>query len=176
MYKRQLHREPIPPRSLIQPRPPLCRLATRRLRLPCRVRAASPFGRTDEQRLLCELPRPSVRRANSPPRVLRPPPPLAVVTAPAPAALPAQKVPIPSGHDRAEHARTPLVRLPSPLTSRPPQRPTWIPSVLMLNYNSGIPSHVIRTLTGRGSNRPSPRATPPCATSFLAGRQFYQST
>ena len=45
----------------------------------------------------------------------------------------------------------------------------------MLNYSSGIPPGVIRTLTGHGSNRSSLRATPTCATSFLAGRRPYQS-
>ena len=46
-----LNRESIPPRSLIRPRPPFRLLATRHLRLPCRLRAASPLGRADEQPL-----------------------------------------------------------------------------------------------------------------------------
>ena len=48
---RALHREPIPPRSWIWPRPHLQRLATRRLRLPRYIRAESPLGRADEQPL-----------------------------------------------------------------------------------------------------------------------------
>ena len=60
-------------------------------------------------------PRPSARRANTPPRVPRPRPPVAVVTAPALAVSPAPTVPIPSGRDRAEPVGIPLSRLsPSP--------------------------------------------------------------
>ena len=51
-----------------------------------------------------------------------------------------------------------------------------MPSALLLDYSSGIPPRAIRTLTGRRSNKPSLRATPPCATSFLAGRQPDQPT
>ena len=60
--------------------------------------------------------------------------------------------------------------------SHPPQRPACISSALLLNYSSGIPPRAIRTSTGRRSNKPSLRATPPCATSFLAGRQPDQPT
>ena len=41
--------EPTPPGSLIRPRPPLRRLATRHLQLLCCLRAASPLGRAEEQ-------------------------------------------------------------------------------------------------------------------------------
>ena len=51
-----------------------------------------------------------------------------------------------------------------------------MPSALLRNYSSGIPPRVIRKLTGRGSNRPSLRVTPPCATSFVTGRNPYQPT
>ena len=44
-----LHREPTPLRSRTWQRSPLRRLATRHLRLPCRLRVASPLGRADEQ-------------------------------------------------------------------------------------------------------------------------------
>ena len=114
-------------------------------------------------------PRPPARRANTPARVLRPQAPLAVAAAPAPAALPAPTVPIPSGRDRAEPVGTPL-------TSRPPQRLTWLPSALLPSHSSGIPPRAIRTLIGRGKNGPSLRATPPCDTSLSTGRQPYQTT
>ena len=58
LFPRQaLHRELIPPRSLIRPRPPLHRVATLHLRRPCRLRAASPLGRADEQPLALALRR-----------------------------------------------------------------------------------------------------------------------
>ena len=47
--RRPHHREPIPPRSLIRPRPTLRRMAARHLRLPCRLRDASPIGCAEEQ-------------------------------------------------------------------------------------------------------------------------------
>ena len=47
--RRALHREPISPGLLIRPRSPLRRLATRRIRLPYRLRVASPLGHADEQ-------------------------------------------------------------------------------------------------------------------------------
>ena len=130
-----LDREPTPPRSLIRPRPPLRRLATRRLRMPCRLRAASPLGRAEEQSLQRRTvaaaaaepptvdygfgpggaPCPSAGRANTPPRVPRPRPPLAVATASAPATSPAPTVPISSGRDHAEPVGTLLSRFsPSP--------------------------------------------------------------
>ena len=186
--RRARHRKPIPPRSLIRPSaflplgdpapstalPPSGRISTRTRRrtaaatgtaLPAADYGFGPGG----------VPRPFERRANSPPRVPRPRRPLVVVTAPAPAASPAPTVPIPSGRDHAEPMGTPLVRLPPLLTSRPPPRPTWMPSALLQNYSSRILPRVIRTLTGRGSNRPSVRATSPCATSFLAGRPYQSS-
>ena len=51
-----------------------------------------------------------------------------------------------------------------------------MPSALLLNYISGIPPRAIYTLPGRGNNRPSLRARPPCATSFFTGRQPYRLT
>ena len=47
--RRAPHREPSSPRSLIRPRSPLRHMATRRLRLPCRLRAVSLLGRAKEQ-------------------------------------------------------------------------------------------------------------------------------
>ena len=41
---------------------------------------------------------------------------------------------------------------------------------LLLNFSSVIPPRVLRTPTGGGSNRPSPRAKPRCAISFLGRR------
>ena len=185
--RRALRREPIPSRSLIRPRSPFRRLATRRLRLPCRLRAAFPIGRANEQplplALLCLLL-------------------IIMVSGPAGPLVHPQGVLTPRreshGRDRLWPSLRPLL-LPShlprrypfrpaatapslleflfqdfhpPLTSCPPQRPTWMPSALLLNYSSGIPPRVIDTLTGRGSYRPSLRATPPCATSFVVGRQL----
>ena len=49
--RRALHREPTSPQSRIRPLLPFRRLATRRLRLPCRLRAASPLGCAEEQPL-----------------------------------------------------------------------------------------------------------------------------
>ena len=49
-------------------------------------------------------------------------------------------------------------------------------SALLPSYSSEIPLRAMRTLTGRENNRPSLCATPPCATSFLAGRHPYQPT
>ena len=63
-----------------------------------------------------------------------------------------------------------------PLTSRPPQRPAWMPSALRPSHNSGILPRAIRTLIGRRNNRPSLRAMPPCDTSLLTGRHPYQTT
>ena len=63
---RALHREPIPPRSLVRPRPPLRRLATRHVRLPCRLRAALPLGRADEQPLPLPLSRLLLNMASGP--------------------------------------------------------------------------------------------------------------
>ena len=51
-----------------------------------------------------------------------------------------------------------------------------MPSALLPRRNSGSPPRFIRTLIGRGNNRPSLRATPPCSTSLLSGRQPYQTT
>ena len=51
-----------------------------------------------------------------------------------------------------------------------------MPSALLPSCSSGIPPGATRTLTGRGSNRPSLRATPSCVTSLVAGHHFYQRT
>ena len=107
-------------------------------------------------------PRSSTLRANTPPRVPRPlllPPRLPRRNPFRPAAT------APSLCDLF------FLDFRPPLTSRPPQRPTWMPSALPLNCSSGSPPRVVRTLTGHASNRSSLRATPPCATSFLAGRR-----
>ena len=64
-------------------------------------------------------PRPSTRRANTPPRAPRLQLPAPVVMAPAPASLSIPTVPLPSGPDRAEPAGTPFLRV-SPLTDTPP--------------------------------------------------------
>ena len=155
--------------------PPSGRISTRTRRRTAAAAGAAPpavdygFGPGGARR-------PSARRVSIPPRVPRSPSPLAVVTVPAPAASPALTVPIPSGPDHAEPVGTPLLRLPPHLTPRPPQRSTWMPSALLLNFSSGILPRAIRTLTACTSNRPSLRATPPCVTSLLAGRHAYQPT
>ena len=120
------------------------------------------------------VPRPSVRRANTPPRFPRPRPPLAVPTAPAPAASPAPMAPIPSGRKRAEPMSTPILRI-SPFPDVP-FATTANPWALLPSHNSGIPPHAIRTLIRRGNNRSSLGATPPRGTSLLTGRQPYQTT
>ena len=185
--RRELHREPIPPRSLIRLRPPLRRLATRHLRLPYRLRAASPLGRAAEQPLVLALR-----------RLL-----LIMVSGPAGPLVHPHGVLTPRreshGRDRLRPSLRPLLlphhlarRYPSrraatasslreplfldvypPLTSRPTQRPTWMPSALLLDYSSGIRPSAIRRLTGREIRRLSLRATRPCATSFLVGRHPY---
>ncbi|CAN0471722.1 unnamed protein product, partial [Laminaria digitata] len=56
--QRALHMEWIPPRPLVRPHPLLRRLATPRLRLNCRLRAASRLGRAGKRPLplaLCSL-------------------------------------------------------------------------------------------------------------------------
>ncbi|CAN0584579.1 unnamed protein product, partial [Laminaria digitata] len=56
--QRALHREWIPPRPRVRPHPLLRRLATPRLRLNCRLRAASRLGRAGKRPLplaLCSL-------------------------------------------------------------------------------------------------------------------------
>ena len=65
-------------------------------------------------------PRPSARRANTPPRVPRPRPGPPTAATPAPAASPVPTVPIPSDRDRAELVETPLLRLTPPLGDTPP--------------------------------------------------------
>ena len=128
LSRRSPHREPIPPRSLIRPRPPLRHRATRPLRLPCSLRAASPLGRAEAATASSTepaavdygvgpdaAPRSSARRTTTVQRVPRPRSPLALATAPAPVAPPAPTVPIPSSRDRAEPVDTPIaVRSPSP--------------------------------------------------------------
>ena len=66
LARRARHKEPIPTRSLIRPRPPLSRLVTRRLRLPCRFRATSPLGRANEQPLPLALRRLMLIMVSSP--------------------------------------------------------------------------------------------------------------
>ena len=130
--RRALHREPISPGLLIRPRSPLRRLATRCIRLPCRLRVASSLGRTVAPTGTApptvhhgfgphETPRPSARRANTPQRAPRPWIPLVAAKPPAPAPSPVPTVLIPSGGDRADPVKTPLSILPSPRASRPPQ-------------------------------------------------------
>ena len=96
------------------PLPPSGRISTRTRRRTATAAGAEPpdvdYGVGPGGAL-----RPSARRTITPPRVPRPPPPLAVATSPAPAASPALTVPISSGRDRAEPVGTPVVRLsPSP--------------------------------------------------------------
>ena len=57
------------------------------------------------------------------------------------------------------------------LMHRPSPRLTWMPSAQLPNFSSVILLRAIRTPTGLGNKRLSPRATPPCATSPLAGRK-----
>ena len=59
-------------------------------------------------------PPPSARRANTPPRVLRPRPAPPATTTPAPAASPVPTVQIPSDYDRAKPVGTPLLWLAPP--------------------------------------------------------------
>ena len=63
-----------------------------------------------------------------------------------------------------------------PLAYRPPERPTWMPLALLPSPSSRILPHAIRTLFGRGNNRPSLRATPPSDTLLLAGHHPHQTT
>ena len=144
--RRVLHRQPTPTQYLIRSRPPLRRLGTRRLRLPCRLRTPSPPGRADEQPLPLALrylffimasgpagplvhPHgelisrreshgrdrlwPSIRSLLLPPRLPRRYP------------------------SRPDATATSMWELPfkdfhPTLTSRPPQRPIWTPSALLL--------------------------------------------
>ena len=50
------------------------------------------------------------------------------------------------------------------LTHHPSPRLIWTPSAQLMNFRSVILQRAIRAPTGRGNNRPIPRATPPCAT------------
>ena len=59
-------------------------------------------------------PRPSGRRANTPPRIPRPRPAALTAATPAPAATSVPTVPIPSDRDRADPLGTPLLRLTPP--------------------------------------------------------------
>ena len=102
--------DPAPPIAL----PPTGRISTRTRRGTAAGACAAPPG-VDYGFGPSGAPRPSARRANTPPRVPRLRPPLVVVTAPAPAASTAPTVTIPSGRDCAEPEGTPLFRrLPSP--------------------------------------------------------------
>ena len=65
-------------------------------------------------------PRPSARRANTPPRVPRPRPGPPTAATPAPAASSLPTVPIPFDRDRAEPVGTPLLRHTPPLGDTPP--------------------------------------------------------
>ena len=65
-------------------------------------------------------PRPSARRANTPPRVPRPRPAPPTAATPVPTASLVPTVLIPSDRDRAEPVGTPLLRLTSPLGDTPP--------------------------------------------------------
>ena len=65
-------------------------------------------------------PRPSARRANTPPRVPRPRPGPPTAAIPAPAASSVPTVPVPSDRDRAEPVGTPFLRLTPTLGDTPP--------------------------------------------------------
>ena len=65
-------------------------------------------------------PRPSARRANTPPRFPRPRPGPPTAATPAPAASSVPTVPIPSDRVGAEPVGTPLLRLTPPLGDTPP--------------------------------------------------------
>ena len=109
-------------------------------------------------------PRPSVRRAITPPRAPRPRPPAPVVMAPAPAASSVPMVPIPSDRDRVEPVGTTLLRL-APPTDAPPVTTTDLDALgAAAEFSSVIPQRAIRMPTGLENNRPSPRATSACAT------------
>ena len=75
----------------------------------------------------------------------------------------------------AEPVGTLLLKLPT-LPDFPSTTATCMSPAVLLNNSSRTPPSAIRTLTGHGSNRLSLRATPPCATSFLAGHHPYQPT
>ena len=72
--RRVLYREPTPPRSLIRPRLPLGRLATRHLRLPRRLRAASPLRHADKYPLALALSHLLLIKASGPAGLLAHPP------------------------------------------------------------------------------------------------------
>ena len=87
--------DPAPPIAL----PPSGRTSTRRRRRTADATGAAPPA-VDHGLGPGRALSPSARRANTPPRVPRPRSPLAVVTAPAPAASPSPTVHMPSGRDR----------------------------------------------------------------------------
>ena len=93
--------------------------------------------------------------------------------APAPAASSISTVPIPSDRDRAEPVGTPFLRLPPP-NDVPPVTTTDLDALRaqLPNLSSVIPQRAIHTPTGLENNRSSPRATPPCTTWPLAGREI----
>ena len=101
--------DPAPPTTL----PHLGRISTRTRRQTTAAAATAPPA-VDFSFWSGGFPRPSAKRATTPPRVPRPRPPLAVVATPSPAASPAPRVSIPSGRDRAENVRIPLLRLQPP--------------------------------------------------------------
>ena len=119
-----LHRRRTRSRPRARPRLPLPRLALRRPDGEA-VGAASPPGHAgvQQQQLVLQppavdygfgpggAPRPSARRANTPPRVPRPRPGPPTAVTPAPAASPVPTVPIPSDRVGAEPVGTPILRL-----------------------------------------------------------------
>ena len=85
-------------------------------------------------------------------------------------------VPIPSGCDRAEPVGTHIVRLsPSPDVSSATTADLDAPGAAA---ESGFGESTVRYSHADWAreNRPSLRATPPCGTSLLTGRQPYRTT
>ena len=120
-------------------------------------------------------PRPSARRANTPPRIPRPrpgPPP------PRPLLLP------PRRSRRCRHRPTATAQSPWELPSYDLRhllathrlhRPSWMPLATLLNCSLLTPSRVIHMPTGSDNSRLS-RVTPQGVTSPLAGRRPCQPT
>ena len=182
------HREPTPPISPIRPRPPLRHRATRPLRPPYRLPPSSSLGRAEEQPPPLAPNHLLLIMASGPAGPL-------VHTYYHPAAGPTPATASGRRYDprscglacpddthpvrprpRQAYGNSGCKTFYPLLKSRPPQRPTWMPSALLPSHNSEILPHAIRTLIERGNNRPSLRATTRCGTSLLAGRQPYQTT
>ena len=112
---------PAPPGS---PAPPTVKPSSDRISTRTRQRTATAAGATppaiDYGFGPGGAPRPSTRRANTPPRVPRPRPVPPTDASPAPAASPVPPVPTPSDNDRAEPVGTPLLRPTPPLRDTPP--------------------------------------------------------